>query len=79
MAKVVELRHMTTGSQLYAIGVTWSWIRARTYLKQNEKIYGKTPIGRQWVGYSKRIKSALSKYLVDKHYILTKVLKICYI
>jgi NADH:ubiquinone oxidoreductase subunit D len=47
MAKAVASRHMTTGRQLYATGVTWNWIRARTYQKMNGKSYGKTPIGKR--------------------------------
>ena len=47
MAKAVASRHMTTGRQLYATGVTWNWIRAKTYQKLRGKNYGKTPIGRR--------------------------------
>ena len=47
MAKDVASRHMTTGRRLYATGVTWSWIRAKTYRAQNGKNYGKTPIVRR--------------------------------
>ena len=32
---------------VYATGVTWSWIRAKTYLRQSGKSYGKKPIGRR--------------------------------
>lgn len=47
MAKAVASRHMTTGRQLYATGVTWNWIRAKTYRKLTGKSYGKTPIVRR--------------------------------
>ena len=47
MAKAVASRHMTTGRQLYATGVTWNWIRAKTYQKLSGKSYGKTPIGKR--------------------------------
>jgi hypothetical protein len=47
MAKAVASRRMTTGRQLYATGVTWNWIRAKTYQKLTGKNYGKTLIGRR--------------------------------
>jgi hypothetical protein len=47
MAKAVASRHMTTGRRVYATGVTWSWIRAKTYRELRGKNYGKTPIGRR--------------------------------
>ena len=47
MAKDVASRHMTTGRRVYATGVTWSWIRAKTYRALKGKNYGKTPIVRR--------------------------------
>lgn len=47
MAKDVASKHMTTARQAYAMGATWNWIRARTYLRLSGKTYGKPLIGKR--------------------------------